>query len=509
MMPPTPPWLLSALTPLVLPLIAPPLVAQGDEPIAPPSIVLILADDLGYGDVSALATDSALATPNIDRLAEEGALFSDAHSPSAVCTPTRYGLLTGRYAWRTRLKSGVLGGYSKPLLEPERSTVASRLAAAGYRTVMVGKWHLGMELPLLDDAGGETERWPGDPGVDFEGTITDGPLQHGFESCLAVTASLDMPPYVYVRDDRFVTAEVVAQAGIPFPHFVRQGPRAAELSFDHVLDDLISEAERTIAATAKDGRPLFLYLPLTAPHKPTWPHPYMRGTSSLGEYGDLVTEVDRGVGRVTAALEEAGIRDNTLMIVTSDNGSYMYAYGADEEDHVDLATRHGFRRDRHRANGPWRGTKADIWEAGHRVPLLACWPAGLEAGRRVSSTVCLTDVYATLVELLGQQLDEQEAEDSFSLLPLLQGGGSFVRAPVVHHSVNGTFAIREGRWKLVLSNGSGGREKPRGEPFGEPWQLFDLEEDPAEATDLALEHPEVVERLGQTLEELRSAGRSR
>jgi len=476
---------------------------------ARPNVVLILADDLGYGDVHALNPGSTLPTPYLDALADEGLLFTDAHSPSAVCTPTRYGLLTGRYAWRTRLERGVLGGYSAPLLEPERPTLATRLDALGYRTAAIGKWHLGMQLPFLDESTADRTPWNGDPGVDYEGTITDGPLQHGFDECFGVTGSLDMPPYVFVRDDHFEGQPTDEQPAQPFPHFVRRGPRTEDFSTEDALDRVITEARAFLTRAAEEDAPFFLYLPLTAPHKPTQPHPRFRGSTALGEYGDFVRQVDWSIGQVLSALETNGQSQDTLVIVTSDNGSYMRRLSdVEAPDHVERSSVQAYHPTRHRSNGPLRGTKADIWEAGHRVPLLVRWPGHVAAGGTSSEAVCLTDVYATVADAFALTLTDAEAEDSLSFLGVLQGEGAPRGAPIVHHSVAGMFAIREGRWKLVCGNGSGGREAPKGAPFAEPFQLYDLDADLGETTDLAAEHPEVVRRLYAKLEELRSEGRS-
>ncbi len=473
-----------------------------------PNIVLILADDMGSGDVQALNPASKIPTPNIDGLAAAGMTFTDAHSPSAVCTPTRYGLLTGRYCWRTRLKRGVLGGYSEPLLSPDRSTLATMLGRAGYRTAAVGKWHLGMKLPLRKkDA--DTRKWQGDPGIDFGGVITDSPVHHGFDSYFGVSASLDMAPYVYVRNDRYTMEPTIQQPAVKFPHFVRAGPRAADFVIDEVLDKLTDEAVGFIRKSASGPQPFFLYMPLTGPHKPTQPHARFRGKTGLNEYGDFVMQVDWTVGQVLRSLDETGVSDNTLVIFTSDNGSYMYRYdSADKKDHVDDAAVQGYRAENHKPNGDLRGTKADVWEAGHRVPTFARWPGHLTPRSKTESTICLTDIYATLAAIVEQPIGRDEAEDSVSLLPVIEGQRADRGVPVVHHSVAGMFAIRDGRWKLVAGNGSGGREAPRGKPFQQPYQLFDLGADLAERNNVASQHPEIVARLTEKLEQLRQSGRS-
>jgi arylsulfatase A-like enzyme len=471
-----------------------------------PNVVIILADDMGYGDVQALEAESRIPTPSLNRLAREGMTMTDAHSPSAVCTPTRYGLLTGRYCWRTSLKSGVLGGYSRPLLERQRVTLPEMMRAAGYQTAAIGKWHLGMELPLKQgDA--NVSVWQGDPGIDFGGVITDSPIHHGFDYYFGVSASLDMAPYVYIRNDRFTQVPTLQQAAVPFPHFVRQGPRAEDFQIEGVLDRLVDEATGFIRRAAQSESPFLLYFPLTAPHKPTQPHPRFRGKSGLGEYGDFVMQVDEAVGRVLESLEESGVADKTLIVYSSDNGSYMFRLPEDvPADHVQDPAAHGYRGSNHRANGPWRGTKADIWEAGHRVPLLVRWPGVVSHGARSDATVCLTDLFATLAEAVGQPVDTGTAEDSESMWAAWKGDASWRRAvPVVHHSVAGMFAVRDGRWKLVAGNGSGGREKPTGKPFEPPYQLFDLQQDPAEANDVAAQYPDQVSRLTAALEAIRNA----
>lgn len=475
---------------------------------AAPNIVVILADDMGYGDIQALNNKSTIPTPNLNGLAKDGMTFLDAHSPSAVCTPTRYGLLTGRYCWRSQLKKGVLGGYSKPLLEDGRPTIANVLKDNGYNTGAVGKWHLGMQMPLKSDEA-NTSVWQGDPGIDFEGVITNGPVHHGFDSYFGVSASLDMAPYVYVRNDRFTMPPSIQQAAKPFPHFIRKGPRSEDFVMADVLDKLTQEAVAFIKKSSQEQKPYFLYMPLTGPHKPALPHDRFRGTTKLKEYGDFVHQVDWTVGEVLKAIDATEAADNTLVIFTSDNGSYMRRFDdPDQKDHVDDTKVQGYKAAHHTANGVLRGTKADIWEAGHRVPFFARWPAKTAAGSRTDATTCLTDIYATCAAIVGAEIAENAAEDSASLLDILNGKSHDRGAPVIHHSVAGMFAIRDGHWKLVAGNGSGGREAPKGKPFGEPYQLFDLKADLAESNDVATDHPELVQSLATRLQKLIDAGRS-
>ncbi len=327
-------------------------------PGASPNIVFILADDMGYGDVQALNPESRIPTPHLNRLAAQGITFTDAHTPSAVCIPTRYGLLTGRYAWRTRLKKGVLNGYGEPLIEPGRQTVASFLQRHGYHTGMVGKWHLGLGFAKTADGS-----------FDFSKPVSDGPHTRGFKYSFIIPASLDFPPYIYIRDGAIERFPLVTQPAQKFPAFLRYGERQSDLIMENVLDDLAFEAGRYIKQRAAVDQPFFLYLALTAPHKPVLPQRRFRDRTTIGPYGDFVAQVDATVGDVLNALDDSGAADNTLVIYTSDNGSFMYRLdSSDSPDHVDDETIQAYRSDRHQANHVFRGTKADIWKPGIMCP---------------------------------------------------------------------------------------------------------------------------------------------
>ncbi|MCP5523114.1 MAG: arylsulfatase [Verrucomicrobiales bacterium] len=478
---------------LAVPLVAGLLPSLSAIAATRPNIVFILADDMGFGDVQALNPASTIPTPNLNRLAGEGMAFTDAHTGSAVCTPTRYGLVTGRYCWRSRLKSGVLNGYSAPLIESERPTIASLLKANGYATGIVGKWHLGLGWQKLPDGT-----------IDFTKPVTHGPKELGFGFSHIIPASLDFPPYVFIHNGRITAPEIEEQPAQPFPAFLRQGERGSDLVMENCLDDLLAQATGFIRdQAAGKERPFFLYFPMTAPHKPVLPHPRFQGRSGLGPYGDFVIQVDWTVGEVLKAIEEAGVRDDTLVIYTSDNGSYMYRRDV-TPDHVEDASVQAYRPEHHTANGPLRGTKADIWEAGHRVPFLVRWPGRVQPATRCTATLCLTDFFATAAEIVGATIPAGGAPDSFSFLPWLEGRRPDVpRPPVIHHSGNGMFAIRDGQWKLVLGNGSGGREEPRGKLFEHPYPLFDLSLDLGEEHDIAAEYRDVATRLEQEAAELR------
>ena len=460
---------------------APPDTPQSPVQGSRPNVVLILADDLGWGDIQSNNPDSAMTTPRIDSIAAAGAYFTDAHTPSSMCSPTRYGLLTGRYAWRSWLQSGVLGGHSRPMIGPGRPTVGTLLQGHGYRTAAIGKWHLGMDFARLSDV---DEVMSINQGIDFDAEIVDGPLDHGFGEFFGTSANLRWQPHAYIRNNRFVANPETS--GRSDPGFYE---------YDEVLDRLTEEAVAFIEREGQTDAPFFLYLPLHTPHVPLAPNADFDGLTGLGRYADVVAQMDWAVGQVLDALVRAGARADTLVVFTSDNGSGRG--GIPIPNHAGAA---------HMPNGQWRGGKGHIHEGGHRVPLLMQWPRGIESGSTVAATVSLTDLYATLAEILGEEPDSGVATDSVSVLPLLRGEADTRGALVVHHSRYGMFALRDGRWKLVFGNGDGGPHGAwAGEPFGRPWPLFDLEQDPGEASNVATAHPEVVARMEVALQRIRAA----
>ncbi len=452
-----------------------------------PNIVFVMADDMGYGDMRANNPESSLATPNLDRLSKQGMRFTDAHTPSAVCTPTRYGVVTGRYCWRSRLKRGVQNGYGPPLIEEDRMTVAAFLKGHGYHTGIVGKWHLGLGF----------SQGAGDAEFDFTKPVSHGPHVLGFDFSHIIPASLDFPPYVYIRDGKISEFPSLTQPAQSFPAYLRRGERSPDFVMEDCLDDLLRVAVDYIGRRAKEKEPFFLYFPLTAPHKPVLPHSRFHGQTKLGRYGDFVTQVDWTVGQVMKALEENEVADNTLLIYTSDNGSFMHRLDdADAKGHVDDESIQSYRADRHRANGVFRGTKADIWEAGHRVPFVVRWPKSIAPSTTCDSTICLTDFFATAADVVAAKIPEGVAADSYSFLPLLKGEKlKTPRAPVIHHSSAGMFAIRDGQWKLVLGNGSGGRAQPKGKVDQKPYALFNMLRDKEEQHDVVSQYPDVAKRL--------------
>ncbi|MCC5830584.1 MAG: arylsulfatase [Phycisphaeraceae bacterium] len=457
-----------------------------------PNIVLIFADDLGYGDLSCLNPEGRIPTPHHDRLAREGVTLADCHANSSVCTPSRYGLMTGRYAWRTWLKRGVLTGYSPPLIDAGRTTLASLLRQAGYRTSCIGKWHLGLGWTTLDGSALFRERGD-EPALDFTQPLDSGPHTLGFDESLILPASLDMAPYYFVENGMVVDQPGRTVGASPRPNFHRAGPAGDGFEHETCLLELTRRAEAFIDHAARDHEPFFLYFPTTSPHTPHVPRAPFRGKSRAGVYGDFVVEHDWSVGQILQSLDRHGIADNTLVIATSDNGAHM----RDPKSNFDL-----FRDFGHRSNHIYRGQKSDAWDGGHRVPCLMRWPGTIAAGSTCDQLTSLTDLLATFAELTDQSMPEEAGEDSVSMLSLLTGQNfQPARNSVIHHSITGQFAIRDSRWKLIECRGSGGwslpeQDVPADDPAG---QLYDMLEDPGEQRNLYAERPDIVERLGSQL----------
>lgn len=460
-------------------------------------MIFVLADDLGIGDVSPTNPDCKIKTPNLQKMAEQGLTFLDAHSPSSVCTPTRYGLMTGRYNWRSRLAKGVLSGRSKHLIPAERETVAHLLKRAGYHSKMIGKWHLGWDW-VKNKVDGKDK-------VDFTKPVANGPDINGFDNYYGHCGSLDMPPYVWV-DTGKITAQPDREEGVRKKEdaygWYRKGPISPDFKIDEVLPHLFEKGIEYVkerAPEAKSGKPFFLYLPLPAPHTPIVPVPPFKGASEMNPYADFVMQVDHHMGELFAAVQAAGIDENTIVIFSSDNGCSPVGnfQKLKEFDHDPSA---GFR-----------GHKADIYEGGHRVPMVVRWPKNIQPGRTTSTLACLTDFYATMREITKQPAIDQGGEDSFSLLPVFQGDDQGARESLVSHSIGGFFAMRKGAWKLCLSAGSGGWSKPNEKKAKEQnlpaLQLFNLESDRGERTNLHEKHPEKVEELLQLLKEQVNNGR--
>jgi arylsulfatase A-like enzyme len=476
---------------------------QGDAGQPPPNIVFILADDLGYGDLILLNAQSKIRTPNLERMAAEGVIFTDAHSPSAVCTPTRYGVTTGRYCWRSPLKSGVLAGGSPPLIEAGRMTVASLLKQNGYATACVGKWHLGLGWVTADGKAVEDAM----ANVDFGKPFGRGPTTLGFDYYYGISASLDMPPYIYLENDRATELPTSVTKGEPqMPRNWRLGPLAPGFKHQQVLSRLTETAAGWIDGWArqKSGKPFFLYLALNAPHTPVLPREEFKGRTGAGDYGDFVTEVDWTVGQVLDAVRRTGAAGNTLVIVTSDNGPENIAYQR-------------VREYQHYSMGNLRGVKRDLWEGGHRVPFLARWPGKIKPGTVSGEIVCLTDLMATCADIVHARLPDNAGEDSYSILPALLGRKPArpIREATVLHSAQGQFAIRQGSWLFIdHPTGDNNREpewlkqERHYEPHKFPGELYNLRDDLAERKNLYGERQDVAQKLKALLEKYKAEGRS-
>lgn len=434
----------------------------------PPNVVILFADDLGYGEIHALNPERGkIPTPNLDKLVASGMAFTDAHTASSVCTPSRYALLTGRYAWRTRLQGGVSTGGGEPLIAADRLTIASMLKQKGYSTAISGKWHLDFH-------------WDGPRGK--AGTrIADGPLTRGFDTWLGFHHAREMK--LLCQDDRI--SEIVEP--------VAMLPRTTEFAVDFI---------NAKAAEAKNGKPFFLYMAFGSPHTPIVPTPEWIGKSGLGKYGDFVMMTDGMAGKIIDAIDANGLMDNTIVIFSADNGT-------SKEADITALEKQG-----HYPSASFRGSKADLWDGGHRVPFIVRWPGGqVKAGSTCHQLIGLTDLMATIAGVVGHDLPDQVAEDSISFLPALRGecveGG---REAIVHHSISGKFGIRTPKWKLLLAPGSGGWSSPndaRALELGLPdIQLYDMGKDPGEQTNVQAEHPAVVAELTALLKRYVANGRS-
>jgi len=477
-----------------------------------PNVVVILADDLGYADVSAYG--GKIATPNIDRLAQSGVRFTDAHSPSSVCTPTRYGLLTGRYNWRSPLKQGVLGGLSPRLIEPERATLASFLKQHGYQTGCVGKWHLGMDWEVKP--GKEVTRFGIEPreqvfNVHYDRPIANGPIAVGFDYFFGISASLDMVPYAYIENDRVTELptedrDFLMMAGREEGGRTRKGPTAPGFDAADVLPMITEKSVEFIVRqrtkSDQDSKPFFLYVPLASPHTPILPTANWRGKSSINPYADFVMQTDHAIGQIMAALDRGGMAQNTIVVVTSDNGCSPQAKFAELAEHG------------HFPSGPLRGHKADLFEGGHRVPFVVRYPQSKSVGVVSSQLVCLTDLFATIADVIGEEIPDTAAEDSFSFAATLRDDAAMkpVRDHLVSHSINGSFAIRRGNWKLMLCPDSGGWSDPKPKSKQAAnlpgQQLYDLAADLGEVDNRIKEQPAVADELLELLRKIVREGRS-
>jgi arylsulfatase A-like enzyme len=494
-----------------------------------PNIVYFFVDDMGYGDASCLNPDGKIRTPNIDRLASEGMKFTDAHSSSAVCSPSRYSVLTGRYNWRSTLQKGIVGVYGDPLITADRLTVPGFLRQHGYHTACIGKWHLGQGWDSdiceqdfypasstrpsctrpdanLEASPEQQRRWY----CVFSKPTTGGPTTRGFDYYFGVDIP-NWPPYCFIENERTV--------GIPSEFLpIRlvgdnlanmSGPAMPYWNFEQLLPTWANKADRYIKERARQPQPFFLYLSLTSPHTPLAVNKPWIGSSGLHNlYADLVIETDDVFGRMLDSLERHGVADNTLVIFASDNGCAHYiGTAADGRGHGEKA----LEPQGHFPNGPYRGYKSDAWDGGHRIPFFARWPGIIEPGTTCNKLVCLSDLMATCADIVGENLPDNAGEDSASMMPLFRGKRSSCRRTAVHHSIDGKFAIRDGRWKLVLCPGSGGwtyRDADAARAGLPLVQLYDMSADPGETRNLYAEQPGKVKELIALLKKQVADGRS-
>ncbi|MFC2125087.1 arylsulfatase [Bacteroidota bacterium] len=481
------------------------LIACGDSAqkfkSSKPNIVIILADDFGVGDIQAHYPENKIPTPYLDKLVDQSMSFTDAHSGSAVCSPTRYGLLTGRYAWRTSLQEWVLSSYEPPLIDADRLTLAEYLKQEGYQTACIGKWHLGMiwhgeqinrrlegYFPLRN------EKW------DFTKSILEGPTERGFDYYFG-THVPNFPPFTFIENDHVVEQPTAKykydpSEGVVMPKEYDGSPMAPRWRFDQILPAITNRAVSYIHEQSKKESPFFLYFSMTSPHEPVVPSKNFKGKSGIAPIADFVMQTDWSAGQVIKALDDAGISDNTIVIFTADNGHSHYTGW---EDLIKAG---------HFPSGPYRGHKGNIWEGGHRVPFVIRWPGNVKPGSSSNHLVCLTDVFRTCVEMVkGNAIPDNSAEDSFSILnSLLDKNNADLRTNIVNHSVDGEFAYRNSSWKLVFKIPEKNLAESRGKPA--VTELYNLSEDTAEEFNKAEEHPEIVSKLTNELKTIVQRGTS-
>jgi len=475
-----------------------------------PIIVVILSDDLGYGDVACYNPKSKIPTPELDRLAKEGLRFVDAHTPCGVCSPTRYGLLTGRYPWRGDLKSQVLWPYDRPLIEDGRLTLPAMLRTQGYTTAAIGKWHLGWDWQTTDGSKVNSQVKLGDPQREIRNEFAKkvlwdkpaggGPITKGFDYYFGVDLP-NFPPYTFIENDRLTAAPTEQKPDKMFgwPGVMKPGWR-----LEGVLPELTRRAVKYVEEKSKADKPFFLYFAMNSPHTPIAPDDEFKGKTGIGDYGDFVHQTDWSVGRVLDAIRASGKADNTIVVFTSDNGPENLTYPVlKDKDHA--------------SQGPLRGAKRMLWEGGHRVPYIVWGPGRVPAGKIESEIVCHTDIMATVASITGYKLPNNAGEDSYDISAAWFGKkrSKPIREGTVHHSMNNEYALRQGEWVYIDSNGTHGpaepewwRERHGIKKHNEPGELFHLKEDLLEQKNLYSAYPDKVKQMKTLLEKYKTDTRS-
>jgi len=474
-----------------------------ERPSRPLNVVVLYADDLGYGDLGCYQEGSKIPTPHLDQLAAEGMRFTDAHSSSGICTPSRYALLTGRHHWRKFHR--IVGAFGPSVFDDARLTMPEMFRAHGYQTACIGKWHLGWDWDAIRREGARPVKGKGYPpeAFDWNKPVPDGPLAHGFDHYFGDDVP-NFPPYAWILRDRVVGTPSVPYRAVPKPpegsHEGRPGPMVEGWRLDEVMPELTRHAVEWLHARKDEEQPFFLYFPFTSPHAPIVPTDAWQGRSGAGPYGDFVAQSDDTVGQVLRALEEAGLAENTIVVFSADNGPEHYAYAR-------------MQKFAHRSAGELRGLKRDVFEGGHRVPMIVRWPGVTEAGAVSDALVSQTDLMATFAGMLAHELPDDAAEDSFDQAPVLRGERDGVRPFAIHNTFASKWGVRRGRWLLLTQRDGYHTRVPNWlrETFAKnelDHMLCDLEADPGQTRNVSAQHPEVVAELRALLANVRERGHS-
>ncbi|MDB4459102.1 arylsulfatase [bacterium] len=461
-----------------------------------PNVIILYADDMGVADVSYGNKEAKIQTPNIDRLANQGLAFTDGHSSSGICTPSRFAMLTGQHHWRRF--HGIANAFGGPVFEEGDFTIAGMFKEKGYRTACFGKWHLGWDFDAIRKPGVEKKDWPNAESYDWTKRFPGGPLERGFDHYFG-DGTINFPPYCWIEGDRFLTIPtkpVIKSKPLAGGGSFRPGPMAESWSPYDILPTITEKTVEWIGKQKAD-KPFFAYLAFNSPHYPIVPNKEFQGESKAGFYGDFMIETDAMVGKVLDALDKQGLTENTMVIFTADNGAETHAFERLKE----------FGQ---WSSGKFRGVKRDIYEGGHRVPFIVRWPDKIKAGSVSNEVVNQVDLAATFAAMIDHPLETEEAIDSYNLLPLLMGKNHNrpLRTATVQNTSPNKFALRQGDWILIdTASGSAKKEsKSYLQHFGlegygkeNPGLLFNLKNDPGQSKNLYADHPQRVESMRNLL----------